>query len=774
VKIRKLLAADHSQDGRSPVLSPRITTPWFGVLFSSGILASGAASLVNEVVWQRALPRFLGGSETLSSTLVVAAFMLGLGVGSWFAGRHAGRFRNPLGTLAMVEAGLAGTTLLAAIGLTGSRADGIIELQLSAVNAGLPVTIVFGCLAGIVLFVPCFLMGATMPLASEALQRALGHRNSRALGMLFGLNTLGAATGAIAAGYALVPLIGISSSLHWAVALNVLAALMFLGAGRKSLSRNPADGPPNAATSPRIFAAEASMRRAAVTMLALGFCSLGYEMALLRLFGLRRGPLPYTFAFVIAGFLIAWSVGAALSSRARRMDPAPWAGFCALTLLLPLVAYYLWWFSTGFGIPQEPTPLRILYRQSLRILTAGCFLPCGLFGFLFGTVTARAARDWGRDVGSLYAANTVGAVAGVVAIPLLGYEVPFPALLAGLAAILLLLQYFESLEPRTGSARYAPAAQLRRLRAPLTAGVAVALIAAGWTLGGRLDSGLSLWFSRAGVLGLDRAGNLYWDGLWHSRLADGKAYIGTSNWNMAALPAVSYSGPGIRDVCVIGLGTGITAAVIAQLESVDKVDIYEINRGLEGFHRLYPEGTLRALDHPKVEMRWQDARAGLRIRDDRYDLIITQPLYLKQAGSAFLNSREFLEIIRARLNPGGVFCLYSRGTEEQKLVMRQTAASVFPHGESFLDGYLLVLSSGPLDLSAEALRRRFVEYDDDPLWREIAANPETKSAQAVHAALDDPRLQWSAWGLNLTDDDPLIEYPDLLGTRLKWAEKASR
>jgi spermidine synthase len=94
------------------------------------VLLSGAASLINEVVWQRAFQRYLGGSETLSATLVVAAFMLGLGVGSLVAGRHAERYRRPLAALALVEAALAGATLLIAAGLGGGATGAIVAAQL--------------------------------------------------------------------------------------------------------------------------------------------------------------------------------------------------------------------------------------------------------------------------------------------------------------------------------------------------------------------------------------------------------------------------------------------------------------------------------------------------------------------------------------------------------------------------------------------------------------------------------------------------------------------
>ena len=164
------------------------SSAWIAALFHVGVLLSGAAGLINEVAWQRAFQRYLGGSETLSATLVVAAFMLGLGAGSLVAGRKAERYRQPLRALALVEAALAGTTLLIAAGLRCGATGTIVEAQLSAVRAGMPVTVVFGLLAGVVLFVPCFLIGVTMPLASAACQQTLGQPDSRALGILFGVN----------------------------------------------------------------------------------------------------------------------------------------------------------------------------------------------------------------------------------------------------------------------------------------------------------------------------------------------------------------------------------------------------------------------------------------------------------------------------------------------------------------------------------------------------------------------------------------------------------
>jgi spermidine synthase len=153
---------------------------------------------------------------------------------------------------------------------------------------------------------------------------------------------------------------------------------------------------------------------------------------------------------------------------------------------------------------------------------------------------------------------------------------------------------------------------------------------------------IKLFFSYHGVIGIDPNGNFLWDGLWHSKLSNGTDHIGTRNWMLATMPVIAHPTGRIQRGCVIGLGTGISSATLAKLNSIVAVDTYEINPTLEYVLRPYRDGTLGILDNPKNRMLWRDARAGLALGSEQYDVVVTQPLYLKQAGSGLLNSREFL------------------------------------------------------------------------------------------------------------------------------------
>ena len=126
----------------------------------------------------------------------------------------------------------------------------------------------------------------------------------------------------------------------------------------------------------------------------------------------------------------------------------------------------------------------------------------------------------------------------------------------------------------------------------------------------------------------------------------------------------------VKDVYVIGVGTGITASTLAKLDEVRSVDAYDISGVLEELFAAYPQGTLQLTTNPKINRIWQDARTNLELNPQQYNAIQAQPLCLKQAGSALRNSVEFFRLVSRRLKLGGVLCLYSDGTVEQAFGIR--------------------------------------------------------------------------------------------------------
>ena len=579
-----------------------------------------------------------------------------------------------------------------------------------------------------------------------------------------------------------MPFLGYQTGMMIAASLNGAAALLFLvGTTTGTPSRD--------VHTPQREPTTHSDRMLPVLSALLGFLAMGYEMLLLRSTALLAEPRPHIFALVLALFLLAWGAGcliAALNHRLRvdrllitlalclvavvtsAAQPlltvgvlmllglelirafggrltALWRGVLLICIAVAMIV------GLGLGdVIDEPLAVRLLRVWILS------FVPCLLFGCLFGVLSRPEHTNWGAHAGRLAGANTLGSCLGVLVITLVFFN--------GCST-------FASVGVLTAIAAAIALLATPRLRLCTRSALMVALaLAVGVTLPqirnweAFVPTAVRSWSSSNGVIAIDQQRNLLWNGLWHSSLSTQHNHVGSNNWLAAVFPAVLCPIPP-RRCAVIGLGTGITAATLALVDGVEQVDCLELNRQLEDVHRAYPEGTLHALTNAKIRMHWDDARMVLATSSERYDLITSQPLYLKQVGSAYLNSVEFLRLVRAHLNPDGIFCLYSNGTPEQALAMRQTALSVFTHLRSCENGYLLLLSDheipGPQDIAT--LQQRIDALGD--LAHEMRTLPATADATQFALYLDAPALYADGTDLLNTDDTAHLEYPYALRLR---------
>lgn len=720
-----------------------------GLLLAGALFGSGAAGLVNQVVWQRALKVYLGGSESICSMIVVLVFMGGLGVGSILMGRRAARLKSPLQTFAVLET-LLGIANLAVCGvLTVDVSQSVFAFQTAALSMGLPLTLLYAIGAVVVLGVPCLLMGMTMPLAAESCQRSLGVSSTRLLGLLLFVNTIGSVFGAIVSGGDLIAAFGTTQTLLMAAGLNVAAGgmLVMLWMANRSRSDNfvkrLTDDDRNAPYPPRrVWLPNSSEVIAA----GLGFIALSFEMYLFRLVPLRHLPLPYTFAAVLAGYLAYWSLGAALSSIRRHLSLSAAMRVTALSVVAT-VPMFVW--DTQFAMRDSLTMIEFIVRKFPY------FIPCIGFGYLFGLLNRLAVKSWGHDVGRLAGWNTIGSCGGVLVTTLFGFELPF--FLMPLVAAMLLAALQEYTATEFASKPNTP--PNRRWVIPAAAAVAFSLCPMFVDLKGVIP-GQQVYCGREGVILVEPDGDVNWNGLWHSALSSNNSHVGSDNWHLAVCPVVCHPTGDIEDVCVIGVSTGITASTFAKLDSVKQVDGYDISRMLQRIYADFPTGTLNIATNSKINLIWQDARTGLNLNTKKYDIIQAQPLYLMQAGSSILNSHEFFDLVASRLKSDGIFCVYSNGTPEQALAVRETAKQVFQHQESFFNGYLLVLSHSPI-------RTEFVDAykTQDPLWDEIRGCDRTAHAEAFAKLLDRPRLYGGLGELVITDTQPIVEYPEYLKAR---------
>ncbi len=755
--------------GCSKVPDSKRQNPKFALLMFT-LFLSGVAGLINQVVWQRALKVFLGGSETLSSMTVVLVFLAGLGSGSFWMGGKSGRLRLPSLTLGTIELCLAIANGLICFALSRDFSETIYFFQRTAAGIGIPLRVVYVLGACALLAAPCFLMGATMPLASAICQNEFVLKENRLVNRLYGINTFGAFLGSIIGVGILVPHYGQRFTLLTAASLNLAAAvfLFFWVSQAKSSASLRQNKRSVLRPDCSLGSSEEAQRNSGFAILAFGFgfCALWYEMFLYRAVALRHEPLALVFSAVLTGFLVFWSLGSYASSLRGFSCRLSLVGFLS-TIAGAIALYFYAFYDAPFPLYTASGVFRFL------LLKLPYFIPCFFFGLLFGLVIAKGIRIWGRDVGWLNGWNTFGCCCGVLSATLIGYELNLTAMIFLQWLVLLALcgvaDKIEINALRKGQSP--PASSTFRLwfcNPPTLAFGLLALITViGCLASGPLvakDGSLSL-YGRDGVIMIDSDGNLAWDGLWHSRLSKGNDHVGSYNWALAIDPILAHSTGDVRDALVIGVGSGITLGTLAKHHSISMVDAYDISQTLKQVLQYYPDGTLRVASNPKIRIIWQDGRSGLATNPKKYDLITQQPLYLKQAGSSILLSKEYFQLVASRLREGGVFCVYANGTPEQALAVRQTASEVFPHRLVLHNGYQLILSGVPIEFSPERLNR--LTQREGPLWEEIRHFRRTVGEMRWLDHIRSYNLPMADSRITIRDDFPIVEYPLRIRARLR-------
>jgi len=712
---------------------------WYTLV--AGLTFSGVAGIVNQVVWQRALKVVLGGSETLSSMIVVLVFLGGLGVGAALASERSSRVRNPVLVLAAVELGLVFVNAMVAFVLGLDVSETVYTVQRLAVGFGVPLRLVYAVGAICCLLPPTLLMGVTIPLASEAAQRQIGAKDAALVPVLFFVNTFGAAMGAVLASMWWLPWWGQRNALLGAIVLNAVAALIIGGVGRM------------APVAPRTVSGVRGLRRPVsreeLLGAVLGFVSLGYEMLLFRALALAHGPLPGTFAVGLTAFLVAWAVGVALASKSRfSVVLIAWVTGAAVAVAPFVLAWDRARHAGDYGDVAGLIPAVVAYA-----------LPVVGFGILYGRLVSRRADDWGRDVGRYAALNTLGSCLGVLVFTLGIYELPLAAGTTVVAAVLVCLGGVE------GAVTLGGRSERRLGRGLAILGAVVAGIAIMVGISGRSASvtdGVVTYWGADGVVEIHPDGDVYLDGLWHTRLTDGpEDHVGRPyTWVMAAAAVLAHRDPHPKRALVIGAGVGVSGVTLAGVEGL-AVDGYEINRTLKRVLEDLPERTLGALEHPSLRWIWRDARTGLALDETQYDIILSAPLHLRQAGSSLLLSREYLQLVKSRMAEGGVLAVYSNeGPGAQTLLVQATLAEAFQYRTSWFDGIVTVASDVPITLTPELLAERMQR--PDLLYRQMQSfDAERADEGGMHALWDGDDYTRRVGDRVIVDDWPLVEHPEV-------------
>lgn len=713
------------------------------LLFFSFLFLSGFSSLINQVVWQRAIKIYLGGADAICSMIVVFVFMVGLGFGSLYISKKTSYLKKPLFTLAIIEFSLFITNIIVLLILKIDVSGSVFAIQRAAMLSGLSMKLLYALTGFLLLIIPCSLMGMTMPVASEIAKRQLKFKNAWVLDNMFFINTIGSCLGAVATGFKLLPLYGQTLCLIIAALMNVVSVILCIIINKtiKEENTETSDNSEEKHITEISNNTKTVIKTEEIATFFMGFVSLGYEMYLTRTIPLIYKPLPYIFSSILSLYLLFWAIGVSLSGYLKEKVKSCILVCAIIILYSPFVVQNHR--NSDFDLTVFPTTLTYV-------------IPCLLFGIIYGQLLNRQLNNWGQDVGRFMGLNTIGSCLGILVTTMLGGYMFFSYNAWFFASILLLLVIWLELKESDNLL-------LKKYYKAIVTGccfMTIPLLYAGFKNPVE-EYGRVCYSDPVGVTEITQTGNMIWDGLWHSQLTDGKKHIKQNNWMLAIVPFLAMPERKNINALNIGMGIGITASVLSKSKMINKIKAYDINKSIDLILTDYADETLNLKTNPKIDIVWQDARTGLSLNEEKYSLITQQPLYLIQAGSSNLLSEEYLNTVSNRLEEDGVYLIYanSLGNESQKRIVEKTLRKVFPYCQSFLNRYMYLVSKSPIVYTKESIQEKFDKYADDELIKEIKS---VYSVDKIYSLKDSENDYWKQCPVTITDDCPILEYPSEL------------
>jgi predicted membrane-bound spermidine synthase len=638
--------------------------------------ASGFAGLIYESVWSHYLRLFLGHAA-YAQALVLAIFMGGMALGAWYCGLRSERWRGLLFGYAVAEAAIGLFALWFHPLFVGATefAHGTLMPAL----AGYPLALdVFKWLLAALLILPqSVLLGMTFPLMSAGILRLHPERQGETLAMLYFTNCLGAAAGVLASGFVLIGKLGLHGAILAAGLVNLALALFVWLLARRAPPASPAPAP----SAPHRPAADRGFLRAMLAIsLLTGAASFLYEVGWIRMLTMVLGSSSHAFELMLSAFILGLAFGG-LWIR-RRIDgyttPEKVLGVVqvAMGLLalatLPVYGQTFRLMSVLIDASARTEAGYVIFNAGSHLIALSVMLPATFCaGMTLPLITHILLRHGAgeRAIGTVYAINTVGAIAGVFtavhfALPVIGLKglIMLGAAIDIALGIVLLWRYAGVRLLRDGAA---------------VAGAAALVATAAWV---RLDpmmmaSGIfrhgrlpqpgeaEVIYYRDGktsTVHLVRAGGLV------SVLTNGKSDAMVAPdfradtpgdeptmVMIAALPLALR--PDARTAAVIGIGSGISSHVLLASESLRELDTIEIEPAMVEAARAFRARSGAVFDDPRSRIRIEDAKTYFSLSRKRYDIVVSQPSNPWVSGVSSLFTEEFYRRVKDHLAPGGLF-----------------------------------------------------------------------------------------------------------------------
>ena len=689
-------------------------------------VASGCAALIYEVVWYQLLALVIG-SSAISLGILLATFMGGLCLGSYFLPKLTRPSQHPLKVYALIELGIGIFGLAVLWGLP--LIDGV---YVAAVQLGLPGLPMRGVLASAMLLPPTFLMGASLPAISRFI--AATPRGVSWWGWLYAGNTIGAVGGCVLAGFVLLRLHDQAVATYVAVSINFVTALASYALSQASpaVSLNVDEG--QSAVAP-IAANDADEQGgAALVYWAIGIsgaAALGMQVVWTRFLAMLFGQTVYAFSAILAVFLMGLAVGGAIGSLLLRWINPRTALAWSQLLLAGAIAYAAYMITQVLPFMPEIRTINGWEMAFTDLRRAGMAILPGalLWGASFPFALAAAgsgSRDSAKPVARVYAANTFGAILGAIitSLALISWigtrdTQRVMLVLVALGGLVLLLPMLKRQGAIAGAALAAAIAGVGTLAwtLPEQPGELIAF--------GHQIPSLSPYASvietvegRTSSVAITRVqdGNIQISVGGHVE-ATSIPFDMSLQRMITHIPSLLHPNP--KKVLNVGFGAGVTAGSYTFHPLVKSITIVELEPKVPPISAKYfGQFNNNVRTDPRTRIVFDDGRHFMMTTKETFDIIAADPIDVWVKGTAGIYSTDYFRMVKERLNPGGYFTLYVPLYESSEETIRTEFATffeVFPNATVWANlangyGYDLVLMGqkdpGPLKIDIDQMEQR--------------------------------------------------------------------
>jgi spermidine synthase len=787
---------------------PDLKAVGMAILFA--FIISGACGLIHEVAWTRLL-RLVMGNTTYAITTVLCAFMGGLALGSYIGGRIIDKRNDYLLIFAFLEGSIAIYCFFLPWLIHGAEPIYRFLYQNTHTSSYLFSLIRFA-FSGMLLLIPATFMGATLPVLTRFFTRSPEHIGW-SVGTLYAFNTFGAVLGASAAGFLLIPTLGVIRSIYLACSLNLLVSITSYLLYRRSLEyKREADTPNNTGenlkerkkkskkkqkTDPIENIPLSYGKNALIALLIgygfSGFAALVFEIAWTRAISLLIGSTVYAFSMMLTAFVLGLALGSMACAKFVDRVRSPMLvlaliqtgiGLSAL-MVVPFIGH-LPFFVTNM-ISRFIGSFWMLQLAEFGLVLLIMLVPTFLMGAAFplaNRIFNQGSSHMGRSVGTVYGCNTIGNILGAfmggfILIPLIGIQnsiffavtiniavgIAFIGVTvdlgsrqkwfaATITALVIIAGIFAIPKWDASIMSFGPFHEAARIsRATAQSETALKELAANSKVIFHKE-GLSTTVTVKQVTEDVRA--LYINGK-----PDASSFSDLPTQEMVAhIPLLLHSDP--QNALVIGLASGISLGSAGR-HPLNEIDCVEISPAMVEACRYFDEYNYRILDDPRVNLIIADGRNHLALTEKKYDVIISQPSNPYFAGIADLFTREFFELCRKRLADQGVMCTWVQAYHidlETFQSIIHTFNSVFPDMTFWRTGRSdCILIGTKQDLSvniAQMVKRMSTEIIIRDLERIDIHNIPEIFAQYV---MGPKGIQHFSKGARIhTDDNALVEF----------------